>query len=47
MGIPCVTVRRCGDPKGHVALREIFWMDEAGAIRVQYETKPRGTGYGA
>jgi hypothetical protein len=28
------------DPQGRVALRESFWTDEAGAIRVQYEPKP-------
>lgn len=33
--------------QGRVALREIFWTDESGAMRVQYEPKPRGTGYGA
>ncbi len=28
------------DPKGRVALREIFWTDESGSMRVQYEMKP-------
>lgn len=28
------------DSRGRVALREIFWTDEAGEMRVQYEPKP-------
>lgn len=28
------------DSQGRVALREIFWTDESGAVRVQYEPKP-------